>query len=77
MLLHVHAVTIILQFLFTYMQWLQETFIPYLDGWEKSVQEREGFSNQAKIRMLLSQETSLGIRISGECVTFFFVIHYG
>ena len=39
------------------LQWLTEEFLPYLDHWEKTVSEREGFSNAEKNMMLLSQET--------------------
>ena len=39
--------------------------MPYLDNWERSVQEREGFSKAAKLKMLLSAETRLGLRITG------------
>ena len=48
------------------IQWLEEEFIPYLDNWERSVQEREGFSNAQKLTMLLSAETRLGLRLTGK-----------
>ena len=41
-------------------------FLPYLDAWEKSVKEREGFSDAQKKRMTLSQKTLLGLRITGQ-----------
>ena len=47
------------------LQWLEQEFIPYLDEWEKSVEDREGFSNLAKKQMLLSPATLLGIRMTG------------
>ena len=30
------------------MQWLQEEFLPYLDEWERSVHQREGYSAKEK-----------------------------
>ena len=29
-----------------YVQWLEETFLPYLDGWEQTVEAREGFTKE-------------------------------
>lgn len=49
-------------------QWLKETFLGYLDDWEKSVKAREGFSAAQKTAMLLSAETRLGLRITGKLV---------
>ena len=50
------------------LQWLTEEFLPYLDLWEKTVSEREGFLNAEKNMMLLSQETRDGLRITGTCM---------
>ena len=36
------------------LRWLTEEFLPYLDHWEKTVSEREGFSNAEKNMMLFS-----------------------
>ena len=47
------------------MQWLEETFLPYLDDWERSVNTRQGFSKAEKKRMMLSTETLLGLRMTG------------
>ena len=47
-----------------YPQWLEEEFLTYLDEWERSVNERPGYNNADKKRMLLSQETLLGVRIT-------------
>ena len=44
-----------------YVQWLEETFLPYLDGWEQTIEAREGFTKEQKNRMLLSRETRLGL----------------
>ena len=48
------------------LQWLTDVFLPYLDEWEKSVGEREGFTRSEKGMMLLSNETRLGLRITGK-----------
>ena len=40
----------------------------YLDDWEKSVKQRKGFTDAEKKTMLLSEETQLGLRITGVCV---------
>ena len=37
----------------------------YLNEWEKSVEEREGFEKSQKKRMLLSEETRGGLRLTG------------
>jgi len=50
------------------LQWLDQEFIPYLDEWEKRVEDREGFSNLAEKQMLLSRATLLGIRMTGMSV---------
>ena len=47
------------------MQWLEETFLSYLDDWERSVNARQGFSKAEKKRMMLSSETLLGLRMTG------------
>ena len=47
------------------VKWLTEEFLPYLDRWEKTVSTREGFSRTEKDKMLLSQETRKGLRITG------------
>ena len=39
--------------------------MPYLKSWEKSVQEREGYTPQAKGMMLLAKETRDGIDVTG------------
>ena len=45
-------------------QWLETEFLAYLDEWERSVNGRPGFDDADKKRMLLSQETLLGLRIT-------------
>ena len=54
-------------------QWLENEFLPYLDRWEKSVIDRQGFSDQAKKRMMLSTETLLGLRVTGNvcCMCYY------
>jgi len=45
---------------------MKEVFLKYLDDWEKQVKERPGFSKEQKNLMLISQETRLGLRITGK-----------
>ena len=47
-------------------QWLEREFLPYLDKWEESVNKREDFKPCEQKRMLLSQETLLGLRMTGK-----------
>ena len=47
-------------------QWLEEDFLGYLDDWEKAVKERKGFTDEEKKRMMLSQETLEGLRMTGK-----------
>lgn len=48
-------------------QFLESEFLPYLDEWEESVKKRAGnFTDSERKRMLLSNETLLGIRITSE-----------
>lgn len=52
------------------VQWLEEEFIPYLNQWEDSVKKRTGYTAKAKLMMLLSQQTRLGITVTGKYVPF-------
>ena len=47
------------------LQWLEKTFLKHLDDWEEEVMNRPNFTPAQKYKMLLSQETLLGIRITG------------
>ena len=47
-----------------FIQYLRD-FHNYLDAWEKSVLKRQGFTAAETKRMLLSQETLSGIRMTG------------
>ena len=47
-------------------QWLKVEILEYLEQWEKAVDSREGFGDEAKSSMLLSSETSTGIKLTGE-----------
>ena len=49
-----------------HMQWLKEEFLPYLLDWEESVAKRKGYSKKEKAMMVLSNETRLGIQITGK-----------
>ena len=46
-------------------QWLKEEFLGYLDDWERSVNNHEGFTAAQRSMMLLSQQTLEGIRTTG------------
>lgn len=61
-------------YLCPFAQWLEEEFLPYLDAWEKSVKEREGLSDAQKKRMTLSQETLLGLRITGQYGSWWHIV---
>ena len=50
------------------LQWLEEDFLGYLKEWEESVSVRAGFTAKEKKNMLLSQETLLGIAVTGKAV---------
>lgn len=57
------------------LQWLLDEFLPYLDSWEKSVAEREGFTDVEKNKMLLSQPTLDGLRMTGRYIVKL-LLHY-
>ena len=46
------------------IQWLEEKFLGYLAEWERSVNERKGFTDAEKVSMLLSRETIEGLQIT-------------
>ena len=46
------------------LTWLEKEFLPYLDQWEQSVLSRD--VEDDKDNMLLSHETLLGIRLTGQ-----------
>ena len=50
-----------------YLQFLRDEFLPYLKAWEDSVNSREGFT--ANEKMMISQETVNGIRITGRLLS--------
>ena len=45
-------------------QWLVECFLKYLDDWERSVNERPGFSKPEKSNRSLSEETIHGLKMT-------------
>ena len=47
-------------------QWLEKEFLPYLDEWKSSVKTRDGYNDTQKKRMLLSEQTILGLRMTGK-----------
>lgn len=46
--------------------WLKETFLQYLDEWEREVAEEKTLKDKEKSRMMLSRETREGLRITGK-----------
>ena len=48
-----------------YSQWLQNTFLGYLESWEAAVAKREGFTDSERKAMLLSTETTTGLKLTG------------
>lgn len=50
---------------YSFMQFLREEFLVYLEEWAKSVEGREGFTPKEKKKMQLSSETLLGIKLTG------------
>ena len=57
--------------MYTHVQWLEKEFLPYLDEWERSVNERDGYDDTQKKRMLLSEQTILGLRMTGKYRVYF------
>ena len=53
---------------FNSFQWLEKDFLSYLDKWEESVSELPGLSRAQRNNMLLSPETRLGLRTTGNCI---------
>lgn len=49
-----------------FLQWLKNDFLGYLEEWEKSVEQRAGFTTKEKKNLLLSQETHYGIEVTGK-----------
>lgn len=50
------------------LKWLKDVFLSYLDSWESSVFSLpKSIDKETKNRMILSQETLLGIRMTGKC----------
>ena len=47
------------------VQWLKDGFLVYLSDWEKSVNSRTGYTLAERNKMLLSQQTREGLKITG------------
>ena len=45
-------------------EWLEHTFLGYLDEWKESINNRVGFSEHDKAKMFISHQTYLGICMS-------------
>ena len=52
----------------TVLQWLEHEFMPYLDEWKASSEQKGGEAKDVA-RRLLSQETLQGISITGRIYT--------
>ncbi len=61
-IVHIYTVSVIFVH---FIQWLEKTFLKYLEDWEKSVDARVGFSKAEKNKMMLSAETRLGLKFTG------------
>ena len=51
---------------FVSIQWLQDTFQPFLTNWENEINILEIDDEKKKKRMYLSQQTSTGLKIAIE-----------
>jgi hypothetical protein len=49
-----------------FMQWLEDCFLGYLEEWEESVKKRDGYSASERKRMLLSDATRLGLKLTSK-----------
>ena len=54
---------------YVYKKWLKDTFLHYLNEWEKEVRSCK-VSKREQSRMLLSSETRQGLRITGIILSF-------
>ena len=50
-------------------------FLKYLDDWEKSVEQRNGFSKDEKKVMVISLATRVGLRITGKDNEYCTMVH--
>ena len=51
------------------IQWLKEEFLGYLSDWEESINKRDGYSDEEKAKMIISQDTLKGLRMTGKLFT--------
>ena len=57
------------------LQFLKEEVLGYLEKWEKAVAARKGFQDNEKKNMLLSMETSNGMKITSEsCINYSMIL---
>ena len=54
------------------LQWLESTFLGYLNEWEDSVNSRSGFKKARKRMMYLSKETSDGFKMTSKLYAYYF-----
>ena len=52
----------------TLKQWLKGDFLLYLKSWEESVSQRPNFKKGEQNKMLLSEATLNGIRMTGTLI---------
>lgn len=53
-----------------WVQWLENDFVGYLQKWQQSVDQREGFNKEEKKKMTLSTDTLKGIKMTGKITSF-------
>ena len=59
----------------TSIQWLHNTFLGYLEKWEKGVAESEGFTDAEKKTMLLSIQTTTGLTLTRINIVYMYTKH--
>ena len=52
--------------IFQTTQWLEGNFLSYLNEWEKSVGDRDGYDDEEKEKMMIAEETRTGLRLTGK-----------
>lgn len=54
---------------------METEFLGYLNQWEQAVAQRQGFSDAEKKNMLLSAETSSGLKLTGTLTQHIVHVH--
>ena len=55
-------------YLFLPIQWLEDDFLKWLDEWEQQVKSKKDLKSKERNKLILSKETLIGIRITGETI---------